>query len=454
MTLNLRKVPAYLPGKVDGALTNLVHAAVDHVVPGLGKAEKAAAVYNIKQVVKKLGTYTEQGVKKIAKKTLGELGYLNYTPSSHLGMAITGRGTKQINMSRSTNAGGFALGGTTAAPVSISRNINRRSKPSIKMMGDAVVISHSEMLGAINSGTPSSNVTAFRCTGYRANPGMSTIFPWLSATAVNYEKYKFRRLSFTLVPLVSTNYSGRIGVGFDYDSSDLVPGNRQEFYALSNHCENMPWQESTVEIKCDNAYRFTGTHVAADNKLIDLGQVVVMSDSVSNGGTISAALPLFDLIVNYTVELIEPQQALFSSQLYSGSTTFTSGIPLGTGADTTTVVGPTVVNSTTVTNCVVTFKLPAGVFEVSYFIAWSTGTAAVVPTVPTTGAGSKLSNTSTGSNSYGVCFINSPVECDLLLTATVLLIIPTLPSSTCVFHAPARRCTTPMCHRLLTSLAG
>jgi len=174
----------------------------------------------------------------------------------------------------------------------------------MRASGDAFVIAHSEMLGSILTGSPTSNVTAYRCVGFRANPGMSTVLPWLSTMAVNFEKYRFKRLRFTLVPLVSTAFNGRIGVGFDFDSSDTTPGNRQEFYSLTTHCENMPWQACGVDVKCDGTYRFTCTHVAADNKLIDLGQVVVMSDSISNGATISAAFPIYDLIVDYEVELI------------------------------------------------------------------------------------------------------------------------------------------------------
>lgn len=292
------------------------------------------------------------------------------------------RGTSSISTSM---APPVALGGTSYAPVAVSHNINRRAKPRMQLRGDSIIVSHSEMLGSIMSGAPTSNITAFRCIGMRANPGLATVFPWLSATAVNYEKYRFHRLSFTIVPLVSTNFSGRIGVGFDYDSSDLAPGTRQEFYALTNHAENMPWQGACINVKCDKQFRFTGTHVAADNKLIDQGQVILMSDSVSNGGTISSAIPLFDLIVDYEVELIEPQQALFSTQLYKGAPVGGSlganNVILGVGADPTVIVGPSIITSVqVVSGSTLNVNLPAGTYELMLSAAWSSGTASATIT--------------------------------------------------------------------------
>lgn len=431
MSLNFKKLPNYKPGSISAVnkhnfdlVKHFVHIAVDTVAPGLGKKQKAETVHNISLIVHKLGSYTKKAVVKATKHVIGNPA--SFLSINHLGpnksqMTSAGRNNRLGNGKHTANdtvIGGYAPGGLTAAPVSLSRNINRVSKPKMHMRGDAIYVTHSEMLGAIVSGAPTSNVTAFRSVGYRTNPGMANIFPWLSSMAVNYEKYRFRSLSFTLVPLVSTGYNGRIGVGFDFDSSDTAPGNRQEFYSLTTHCENMPWQGCTVRVKCDNIFRFTGTHVAADNKLIDLGQVIVMSDSISNGATIAAALPLFDLIVDYTVELIEPQQALFASQLFSTTTNLTSGIPLGTGVDLTGVYGPTVVTSTTVTNSVLTFNLPAGVFSVAYHFNWTSGTTATAVTVPTTGASLKNNNTNTGSDTIGIAMVSSPVECSLLFTAS------------------------------------
>jgi len=310
--------------------------------------------------------------------------------------------------------------GYTNAPVAVSRQVKRTSKPRMKLRGDTMCISHSEMIGSIMSGTPTSNVTGYKCIGFRANPGISSVFPWLSSVAVNYEKYRFRKLSFTIVPLVATNFSGRIGVGFDYDSTDVAPGNRQEFYALTTHVENMPWEAATLNVKVDPIYKFTGTHTASDNKLIDLGQVLVMSDAISNGGTISSAIALYDLLVDYEVELIEPQQALFASQSFNTSSPLIAGVPLGTGTDTTGITGPSVIEATTVTAGTVQFTIPAGTYLVSSFCAWSTGAAGFSLTSPTAGVVLKSTSAAGTSFGYSIGTVSSTVEFLLNLNATTV----------------------------------
>lgn len=312
----------------------------------------------------------------------------------------------------------FALSGpVTSAPVSVAHQIKRTNRPRMMMRGDGVSVAHSEMLGSILSGNPTAGVTAYRSVGYRANPGISTVFPWLSSVAVNYEKYRFKRLTFSIVPLVSTQFSGRIGVGFDFDSTDLPPGNRQEFYSLSTHSETMPWQATSVTVKCDNLFRFTGTHVASDTKLIDLGQVIIMSDSVSNGAAITTPIPLYDLIVDYEVELIEPQQALFSTQSFTSNKNLTAGVPLGTGTDTTAITGPNVISATTVSTNTVGFTIPAGTYAISSMCVWTAGGPSITATTPTSGVGLKIVEGHAG----GTSIISGVFTCqtDMVLNLTV-----------------------------------
>lgn len=384
-------------------INSLCYKFLDKYLPGLGKKQKANAAHKCAAVV---DTLVRKG-KKVTVETIkqevdsgmyhladswendvtSKMGWMTSAPSKK----SNGKSTSSVS-----RGGASTMGGTSYAPVSVSHNIRRSSKPRMTMRGECVTVRHSEMLGAILSGDPSSNVTAFRCFGLRANPGLTSIFPWLSTMAVNYEKYRFRQLRFTIVPLVATSFSGRIGVGFDYDSSDTAPGNRQEFYALTNHAEGMPWEATAIDVRCDNKYRFTGTHVAADNKLIDQGQVILMSDSIS-GGTIAAAIPLYDLIVDYEVELIEPQQSLFSTQLFQNSS-LTSGATLGVGTDATVVTGPSVLVSVVVTSAsVLTINFPAGNYSFSCMANWTSGAATATTATSTTNATVRV-RTSAGSS--------------------------------------------------------
>lgn len=288
-------------------------------------------------VVEKVSNEMVKRVKNVSKKTKSEI--------KNEIKAIVKRASSSSGSSRTTAVPGKVSYSMTNAPVAKSLKFSTRSRPKTRSTGKGVIITHTEMINTVVSGAPTSNVTAFSALGYRINPGVASIFPWLSSVAINYEKYRFKSLTFSAIPLVATNYSGRIGVGIDYDSTDALPANRQEFYALTAQCESMPWDPIMLPVQVDNNFRFTGTHTVLDSKLIDLGQVIVMSDSVSNGGTISAAINLFDLVVQYEVELIEPQQALFNTQTVSTSSPLVVGQTLGTGTNLAKVLGPQICNS-------------------------------------------------------------------------------------------------------------
>jgi len=430
--MSIVPVASYVPGKIarvgqgaaslgiklpskDQALAQIVDFVIRKAVPNLHPELKVHVQKYLTQAANHL-LKAGQSVNTKVLLSHAKRGLPSFL--ENLKMTVGRRINTGENQGSTIQLGGGAIlgGSTTSAPVAISHNISRRSKPRMSVKGDSYVVRHSEMLGAILSGAPTSNITAYRSVGFRANPGISTIFPWLSSMAVNYEKYRFRRLTFSIVPLVSTAFSGRIGVGFDYDSSDVAPGNRQEFYALTTHAESMPWQACSINVKVDNIFRFTGTHVAADNKLIDLGQVVIMSDSISNG-TISSAIPLYDLIVDYEVELIEPQQALFSTQAFSNVSTLVSGVPLGTGVDTTSIVGPSIVTSTAVSSTVITVELPAGTYTFATRHNWSAGVATYSVASPTSTATLKVNTFAGGS--FAACVGTIAGISDMKITFTV-----------------------------------
>jgi hypothetical protein len=249
----------------------------------------------------------------------------------------------------------------TYAPVGISTTIGaRKRKPRIVNMNDgSVVVSHSEMIGTlVSSGT----TLTYKVDSYVANPGKPSIFPWLSTIATNYDKYRFRKLYVCLISSQPTSTAGRIGIGFDYDSTDPTPANRIEFFSLSSHVEATPWQSIELDIPVEGGLRFTNTHTTTDSKLIDLGQLLLMSDQI-----VATTAVLADVIVSYEVELHHPQQAIFNTQSFISLT--------DSGA---TSVGPAFVtqapNATTPAS-IVDFTVPQGSWEVTvkFNIAGITG---------------------------------------------------------------------------------
>jgi len=263
------------------------------------------------------------------------------------------------------------------APASQSVSVVKTTRPRFASLpSGGVLISHSEMISPVVSvGSNTYGVTSYRC-----NPGLANIFPWLSTIALNYEKYRFRRLVFHTASLAPTSTGGRIGLGFDYDSTDAVPQSRQEFYSLTTNSEGPVWDSLAMNVAVDQQFRFTGTHAVADSKLIDFGQFLVYTDAVAVASSVLA-----DLFVDYEVELILPQQAQFYTQSMYLLSSPTVGNTLGVGTDATVIVGPNVVTSVTVpSTTTMVLNLPYGAYFVSYVI-YNTGTMTSLTQTPGTG---------------------------------------------------------------------
>lgn len=70
---------------------------------------------------------------------------------------------------------------------------------------------------------PNTGGPAFRIDGFILNPGLSTSFPWLSALANNYQKFKWRYLRFFYSSAVSTATAGSSFINLAYDYLDTFP---------------------------------------------------------------------------------------------------------------------------------------------------------------------------------------------------------------------------------------
>lgn len=318
---------------------------------------------------------------------------------------------KALKTSKSAGTVHYASGGSSVAvkqaPVAKGVSIKKQSKPKTKPVRNGVLISHSEMLSSV---VTSATTLTYQCNSLIANPGRSAMFPWLSTIAMNYDKYRFRKLAVTFVTNQSTATSGKVGVGFDYDSTDPKPGDRIEFFALTHHCEGPVWDSLTLSIPCDNVQRFTNTHTTVDSKLIDLGQVLVMTDQV-----VSTAQNIGDIIVDYEVELIAAQQALFTTQICTA--TNLAAVPNQQYFSTNLMFGPSLFTFTGNTTASLTVGVNQG-YYIMYSLLQDTGATL---TVTTSGASSGLTVNSTGRTSTNqYTYLITAVKCEVP-TGTFLL---------------------------------
>lgn len=142
--------------------------------------------------------------------------------------------------------------------------------------------------------------------GYDVNPGNGILFPWLSRVAANYEKYRFEKLEFEIVPRNPSTVSGAVYAAVDYDWDDNVATSVQQL--MSNHgaVSSDVWRQFTLTVDVakmnqDVPYRYVESVARTVN-----------SQRMMYGGFLmvaiagSATLLTFDLFVRYTVRFTLP----------------------------------------------------------------------------------------------------------------------------------------------------
>lgn len=269
------------------------------------------------------------------------------------------------------------------APAAVSRRVAGKGRPRMRVGGKGVVIVHSEMLGSIVS---NATINTFTANGFVLNPGKFGTFPWLASLASNFDKYIVRSCIVHFVSSQPTNIAGKVGIGFDYDSTDPLPVDRNEFFSLTHHVECSTWDSVSMSIPLDVVPRFVNSHTNTDSKLIDAGNIILMSDQVP-----TASLVLGDIILEYAVELIEPQQAIYCSQIFSSTSAIAAWSSLSVSGPVLALQLPT----TSITD--VEYALPQGYY--SYFcVASDSGLGSPVLTATThnMAASNGSSETTTG----------------------------------------------------------
>lgn len=192
------------------------------------------------------------------------------------------------------------------APLAQSRPM-RTGNPSVSgspYSGDGRVrIRHREYLRDV------SGSVNFSANLIPINPGLSTVFPWLSVMAANFESYLFHKLSFDFETQKSASTSGSIMMAVDYDASDAIPVNKQQLMAYHNAVRSAVWAECSFrgdrpDLMKFGQQRFVRSGAPAANldiKTYDVGNLVVATQGEADTSAIG------ELYVDYDVELITPQ---------------------------------------------------------------------------------------------------------------------------------------------------
>jgi hypothetical protein len=136
-------------------------------------------------------------------------------------------------------------------------------------------------------------------------------FPWLSGIADKYQRYRFRKLRFFFKPSVSdfssAGKAGRVGIGYDRDSSDPVPITARGLENMQPHVVGMPYQDISLTLPpmVEEKYIRQGNPVGGESlNIYDAGWVVFFNFGLDTSVEINTVLG--EMFVEYVVDLIGP----------------------------------------------------------------------------------------------------------------------------------------------------
>jgi len=190
----------------------------------------------------------------------------------------------------------------------------------ITTRGEVTVIKHREFISDVDG------TVAYTATAYPVNPGQSVTFPWLSAIAKNYEKYRFRSLKFCFESATSSNTAGLTILAVDLDSSDPTPASKAQIMQYKNASRANAWLEHCTilpEMVPELYVRPGALPTNTDIKTYDAGNLFYAASQFAADGFAG------ELYAEYEVELHVPQSlaggpSAVQSVQVSGAATLTT----------------------------------------------------------------------------------------------------------------------------------
>ncbi len=233
-------------------------------------------------------------------------------------------GNRRANgtMFQSSNKNKMVFKDAYGAPVNTSNPVFLGTGPSTR-------VKHREMVATFSVPTSTAFSTQL-FLAQRLNPANSVLFPWLSKVARNYEKYIVHNLRVTIVSNNATTTGGWLAAGVDRDSSDPLPGSKQDMMNLGYARADAVWSGFDFTIPSDNCVRFVDSNVTApDQRLVDFGKLYIAGFSGTAGNTI-------DVYLSYDVSFYIPSSSFTTGEIINTNFLWTSST-WNTGAE---IFGP------------------------------------------------------------------------------------------------------------------
>jgi len=136
------------------------------------------------------------------------------------------------------------------------------------------------------------------------------VFPWASAIAGNFERFRFVKLRFHYVQNCTTSTTGQVALAVDFDSlDDNTMLTKQQLYSFELTARGTSWTSVVLEIPALRLSQSYKSHYirqtpvsGGDLKTYDPAQVLVAVSGVNSVGAV-----IGELWVEYEVQLMTPQ---------------------------------------------------------------------------------------------------------------------------------------------------
>lgn len=176
---------------------------------------------------------------------------------------------------------------------------------------DSCTIAHRELIGNV-VGKAVFTVDANQGV-FPVNPGLGNSFPWLSAQASSWEKYRFTKLKYIYCTKTASTTIGTVVMAIDYDATEAAPTTESQMTSYYGCVEDSPWKEIVIQadLKRMHGARYIRSQGVGTNDLKTYDQGIMYLATVG----CTDDTPLGKLWVEYEVELSIPQ----------------SGVPAGIG---------------------------------------------------------------------------------------------------------------------------
>nr|WRQ65929.1 structural protein [Tolivirales sp.] len=199
------------------------------------------------------------------------------------------------------------------APVAQQR-IVRQTQPSFKSeRGGNIRVQHREYIDDVIGNS------AFTIQRYEVNPGLEAVFHWLYVIAARFESYTINRLRFIYEPTSSTQTSGTVMLGIDYDASDDSPLDKISFMAMKSSVRSAPWGQVILDCSPKDIHKMAKEKYIRgaallpnlDVKTYDVGNMYAAVQGMATTAAVG------ELYVEYDVTFLTPVLEEPSVQLYS-----------------------------------------------------------------------------------------------------------------------------------------